>query len=87
MVLGTDEYASLARQARKTTGGYLQRHGEFEAKYIGEIDVTPRPIRHGRTVSAHAGKTETGHIDAVDPPDWDKTGAVPTIHVTLSRGE
>ena len=66
---------------------YLQRHGETEAKYIGEIDVTPRPIRHGRAVFTHAGKIETGHVDAVDPPDWDTTGAIPTIHVTLSRGE
>jgi hypothetical protein len=66
---------------------YLQRPGELQAKYIGETDVTPRPVRNGRTVFTHAGKTETGRVDTVEPPDWDKTGAVPTIHVTLSQGE
>jgi hypothetical protein len=65
---------------------YLQRHGETEAKYIGEIDITPRPIRNGRTVFTHAGKVETGRVEAVDPPDWDKTGAIPTVRVTLSPG-
>ena len=63
---------------------YLQRHGETEAKYIGEIDITPRPIRNGRTVFTHAGKVETGRVEAVDPPDWHKTGAIPTVRVTLS---
>ncbi len=47
--------------------------GPEQARYIGEIDVT------------HAGKIETGHVEAVEPPDWDKTGAIPTIHVTLSQ--
>jgi len=55
-----------------------------QARYIGEIDVTPRPIRNGRTVFTHAGKIEMGHVDAIEPPDWDKTGTIPTIHVTLS---
>jgi hypothetical protein len=58
-----------------------------EARYIGEIDVTPRPIRNGRTVFTHAGKIETGHVEAVEPSDWDKTGTIPTIHVTLSSGK
>jgi hypothetical protein len=66
---------------------YLQRHGELQATYIGEIDVSPRPVRNGRTVFTHAGKTETGRVEAVDPPDWDKTGAIPTIRVTLSPGK
>jgi hypothetical protein len=63
---------------------YLQRRGELQAKYIGEIDVDPRPIRHGRTTFMHAGKTETGRVDTVDPPDWDKTGAIPTLHIVQS---
>ena len=54
-----------------------------DARYIGEIDVTPRPVRNGRAVFTHAGKTETGHVESVEPPDWDKTGTIPTIHVTL----
>jgi len=49
--------------------------------------MTPRPVRNGRTVFTHAGKTETGRVEAVEPPDWDKTGAIPTIHVTLSPGK
>jgi len=60
---------------------FLQRRGELEAKYIGELEVDPRPVRHGRTNFTHAGKTETGRVDAVEPPDWDKAGVVPTIHV------
>jgi len=63
---------------------YLQRPGESQANCIGEIDVTPRPVRNGRTVFTHAGKTETGRVDAIDPPDWDKTGTIPTIHVVQS---
>ncbi len=63
---------------------YLQRRGEFEAKYIGELDVDPRPVRHGRTTFSHEGKTETGRVEAVDPIDWDKTGIVPTIRVVQS---
>jgi len=58
-----------------------------QARYIGEIDVTPRPVRNGRTVFTYAGKTETGHIALIEPPDWDKTGTIPTIHVTLSPGK
>jgi hypothetical protein len=58
-----------------------------QATYIGETDVTPRPVRNGRTVFTHAGKTETGRVEAVEPPDWDKTGAIPTVYVTLSRGK
>ena len=58
-----------------------------QAKYIGEIDVTPRPVRNGRTVFTHAGKIETGRVEAVEPSDWDKTGTIPTIHVTLSPGK
>jgi hypothetical protein len=58
--------------------------GPEQARYIGEIDVTPRPVRNGGTVFTHAGKIETGHVEGVEPPDWDKTGAIPTIHVTLS---
>ncbi len=65
---------------------YLRQPGGLEARYIGEIDVNPRPVRNGRTVFTHGGKTETRRIDTVEPPDWDKTGAIPTIHVTLSRG-
>jgi hypothetical protein len=60
---GKTEPGAMAFKARV----YLQRPGEFEAKYIGEIDVTPRPVRNGRTVFTHAGKTETGRIDAIDP--------------------
>ena len=63
---------------------YLQRRGESSATYIGEIDVESRPVRNGRATFTYAGKVETGHIDAVDPPDWDKTGAIPTIHVAQS---
>jgi hypothetical protein len=58
-----------------------------QARYIGEIDVTPRPVRNGRTVFTHAGKTETGRVEDVEPSDWDKTGTIPTIHVTLSPGK
>ena len=61
---------------------YLQRPGELRARYIGEIDVESRPVRNGRATFTHAGKVETGHISAVDPPDWDKTRA--TIHVVQS---
>jgi hypothetical protein len=63
---------------------YLQRRGEIEATYIGELDVDPRPVRYGRTTFTHAGKTETGRVDAVDPIDWDETGIVPTIRVVQS---
>ena len=64
---------------------YLCRGPEkTQARYIGEIDVTPRPVRNGRTVFTHAGKTVTGRVDAIEPRDWDKTGAIPTIHVTLA---
>jgi hypothetical protein len=41
--------------------------GPEQARYIGEIDVTPRPVRNGRTVFTHAGKIETGHVEAVEP--------------------
>jgi hypothetical protein len=63
---------------------YLQRRGEFEATYVGELDVDPRPVRHGRTTFSHAGKTETGRVESVDPIDWDQTGVVPTIRVVQS---
>jgi hypothetical protein len=65
---------------------YLQLPREFGGTYIGEIDVEPRPARNGRTVFTHAGKTETGRVEAVEPPDSDRTGAIPTIHVTRRPG-
>ena len=55
-----------------------------DARHIGEIDVTPRPIRNGRTVFTHVGKIETGHVEDVEPPDWDKTGTVPTTRAAGS---
>jgi hypothetical protein len=63
---------------------YLQRLGESSATYIGELDLESRPVRNGRATFTHAGKVETGHIDTVSPPDWDKTGAIPTIRVVQS---
>jgi hypothetical protein len=63
---------------------YLQRRGESSATYIGEIDLESRPVSNGRATFTHAGKVEKGHIDAVDPPNWDKTGAIPTIRVVQS---
>jgi hypothetical protein len=60
---------------------YLQRLGESRATYIGEIEIQSRPVRHGRATFAHAGKIETGHIDTVEPPDWDAKGVIPTVHI------
>lgn len=60
---------------------YLQRPGAKIATDLGEKDLDVRPIRHGRAQFEHDGKTEVGHIERIDPPDWESTGTVPEVLV------
>jgi hypothetical protein len=60
---------------------YLQRPGQTEAAYLGEIDLEVRPIVNGRARFMHNGSMVVGHIDTLTPLDWAETGVVPTIYV------
>ena len=57
--------------------GWEQRLQSISAKRIW----TFVPIRHGRAAFEHAGKTEVGQIEVIDPPDWENSGAVPKVLV------
>jgi hypothetical protein len=63
---------------------YLQRRGQERATYIGEIELQSRPVRNGRATFTHSGKVVTGHIDNVEPRDWDAKGVIPTVHIVQS---
>jgi hypothetical protein len=54
-----------------------------EASYGGQIDVTPRPVRNGRTVFTHAAKTKTERVEAVEPPDWETMWDATLFEATL----
>jgi hypothetical protein len=60
---------------------YLQRQGTKIAHDLGEKELDMRPIRNGRARFDHDGKTEVGHIEQIDPADWDASGAVPKLLV------
>jgi hypothetical protein len=60
---------------------YLQRPGVKIAADLGEKDLDVRPIRHGRAQFEHDGKTEVGHIEQLDPPDWEASASIPKVLV------
>jgi hypothetical protein len=60
---------------------YLQRPGTQTVDFLGEKDLEVRPIRHGRARFEHDGRFEVGHIEQIEPPDWESAGAVPTVTV------
>ncbi|MGO8917687.1 MAG: hypothetical protein ACLQJR_17425 [Stellaceae bacterium] len=60
---------------------HLQRPGTMIAVDLGEKDLDVRPVRYGRAQFEHDGKTEVGHIEQLDPPDWESSGAVPKVLV------
>ena len=66
---------------------YLQRSGQTLAVYLNEIELDLRPVRNGRTSFTYEGKTEAGHVVSVTPPDWDRTGAIPSVYVVQSPGK
>jgi hypothetical protein len=40
-----------------------------------------RPVLYGRAQFAHDGRTEVGHIEQIEPADWETIGAVPKVLV------
>jgi len=60
---------------------YLQRTWTSSAVDLGEKDLDVCPIQYGRAQFEHDGKTEVGHIEDIDPPDWESTGTVPKVLV------
>jgi hypothetical protein len=60
---------------------YLQRPGTRIAVDLGEKDLDVRPVQNGRAQLEHDGKTEVGHIELIDPPDWEISGTIPKVLV------
>jgi hypothetical protein len=60
---------------------YMQRPGTKIALDLGEKDLDVCPIRYGRAQFEHDGKTEVGHIEQIDPSDWEGSGTVPKVLV------
>jgi hypothetical protein len=52
---------------------------------LDEKDLDVRPIRRGRAQFEHNGKTEVGHIEEVEPPNWEGSGAVPKVLAVQRR--
>ncbi len=64
---------------------YLQRTGTIIAVDLGEKDLDVRPILYGRAQFEHDGKMEVGHIELIDPSDWENSGAVPKVLVVQQQ--
>jgi hypothetical protein len=64
---------------------YLKRPGTKIAVDLGEKNLDVRPIQHGRARFEHDGKTEVGHIEHVEPPDWEGSGTVPKVLVVQKQ--
>jgi hypothetical protein len=64
---------------------YLQRTGTEIAVDVGEKDLDVRPVRYGRAQFEHDGRTEVGHIEQLDPPDWESSGALPKVLVVQQQ--
>ena len=60
---------------------YMQRPGMSIGEYLGQVVLEMRPVQNGKARFVYRGKIETGHIESVTPQDWDKIGAIPTLHV------
>jgi len=60
---------------------YLQRQGQTDASYLGEIDLEVRPIPNGRARFMYEGQVVVGGIDTLTPIDWAEKGVIPTVHV------
>jgi hypothetical protein len=58
-----------------------KRSGTDNAVDLGEKELDIRPILYGRAQFEHDGKIEIGHIERIDPSDWDARGIVPQILV------
>jgi hypothetical protein len=60
---------------------YLQPPGIKIAIDLGEQELEMRPTRHGRARFEHEGIPQAGHIEQVDPPDWEARRAIPKVLV------
>jgi hypothetical protein len=54
---------------------------------VGEAELSLPPVVLQQVSFQHQGKVETGLIEQIDPPDWEKRGKVPDVYVVLSPGE
>jgi hypothetical protein len=63
---------------------FLQPPGDTLARPIGTKEVSPLPVEGGRVHFQHNGHLVAGAVRAVDPPDWQGRGVVPTIVVKMS---
>ena len=60
---------------------FLRRPGRAE-KYLGATMVDPCPLIGIQVRFGLLGKAETGRVDQIQPPDWNRDSeATPTIHV------
>ena len=60
---------------------YLQCPSETTASYIGEKELSDRPVRNAEIAFEHRGETVTGRVEVILPEDWFSRGAVPMVTV------
>jgi hypothetical protein len=60
---------------------------ETRYHYIGEIELDRRPVEKGQIPFKRQGRVQLGRIEIVSPPDWDRSGVIPVLHVVLSPDE
>ena len=61
---------------------YLRRRRDRRPRFLGAVNVEPRPARGVEVLMHFRGRVETGRVIAVSPVDWNGlTGVTPTIHV------
>jgi hypothetical protein len=66
---------------------YMKQPPSHVAIDVGEAELSLRPALLEQVSFEHQGKVETGLIERIDPPDWEKQGVVPDVYVVLSPGE
>ena len=66
---------------------YMRQPPNRVAIDVGEAELGLMPGILQQVRFEHQGKVETGLIEKIDPPDWEKRGKVPDVYVVLSPGE
>jgi hypothetical protein len=66
---------------------YMRQPPNRVAIDVGEAELGLLPGILQQVSFEHQGKVETGLIEEIDPPDWEKRGKVPDVYVVLSPGE
>ncbi len=58
---------------------------DAEPQYVGEIEFKQPPVVGGAVSFSYKGKRETGQVEQITPPDWERRGMVPAVHIAKGQ--